>query len=68
VVVVTKLFVAEAGAAAAAAVGEDVAALKAFGGVWICVWCGLRHVDSLPVRCAQSIKNKGPAAGLRCRP
>ena len=34
VVVVAELLVAQAGAAAAVAVGEDVAALVAFGGVW----------------------------------
>jgi hypothetical protein len=38
VVVVAEVFSAEAGAAAAAAVGEDVSALVLFGG-----WCGLLH-------------------------
>ena len=37
VVVVAELFVAESGAAAAAAFGEDVAALVAFGRSWF--WC-----------------------------
>jgi hypothetical protein len=38
VVVVAEVFSAEAGAAAAVAVGEDVAALVLFGG-----WCGVLH-------------------------
>jgi hypothetical protein len=38
VVVVAEVFSAEAGAAAAVAVGEDLAALVLFGG-----WCGVLH-------------------------
>ena len=38
VVVVAEVFSAQAGAAAAVAVGEDVAALVLFGG-----WCGVLH-------------------------
>ena len=38
VVVVAELLVTEAGAGAAASVGEDVAALVLFGG-----WCGVLH-------------------------
>ena len=38
VVVVAEIFSAQAGAAAAVAVGEDVAALVLFGG-----WCGVLH-------------------------
>jgi hypothetical protein len=48
VVVVAELFVAEAGRAATASVGEDVAALVAFG--FGCVWCGVRHGAPLPVK------------------
>ena len=45
VVVVAEVFSAQAGAAAAVAVGEDVAALILFGG-----WCGVLHGDvPLPV-------------------
>jgi len=36
--VVAELFLAEAGAAATMAIGEDVAALVLFGG-----WCGVLH-------------------------
>jgi hypothetical protein len=46
-VVVAKLFVAEAGAAATVAVGEDVAALVAFGCFVGVVDDGVLHV-SLP--------------------
>ena len=58
VVVVAELLVAQAWAAAAVAVGEDVAALVAFG----CVVHG-----GIP-RCtdkSQSLQNKGHGSGLR---
>ena len=59
VVVVAEVFAAEAEAAAAVAVGEDVAALVAF---WFC----LGHVCSLPhwVKSVQSIQKKRPESGL----
>ncbi|HTD95536.1 MAG TPA: hypothetical protein VK627_01350 [Edaphobacter sp.] len=61
VVVVAKLFVAKAWAAATVALGEDVAALEALGGVG--------H-DGIPPGYfwLQSLQKKGPAAGLRRRP
>jgi len=65
VVVVTKFFLTEAGAAAAASVDEDVSALIAFLGLDISVV----HSGTLsPVKSAQSIQNKRPASVLRCRP
>jgi hypothetical protein len=60
VVVVAELFSAEAWAAAAGAVGEDVAALVAF-------WFGVFHVYfSLPTggKSMQSLQNKRPESGL----
>ena len=45
VVVVAEVFSAQAGAAAAVAVGEDVAALILFGG-----WCGVLH-GGVPLPC-----------------
>ena len=65
VVVVAELFSAQAGAAAAMAVGEDVAALVLFGG-----WCGVLHDGSLSrEKCAKSSKEKTcvrtSGAGLR---
>jgi hypothetical protein len=45
VVVVAEVFSAQAGAAAAVAVGEDVAALVLFG-----VWCGVLH-GCIPLPC-----------------
>jgi hypothetical protein len=65
VVVVTEIFVVQAGAAAAAAVGEDVAALEAF-------WCfgsgfddGVAHVSPHWVKSVQSIQKKRPDPVLR---
>jgi hypothetical protein len=65
VVVITEVFSAEAGAAAAVAVGEDVAALEAFG------WFGLR-LDGvvhwfLPMGTflVQSLRKKRVESGLR---
>jgi hypothetical protein len=64
VVVVAEVFCTEAGAAAAVAFGEDVAALILFGG-----WCGVLHGwGPSPVKCVQSLLKKRPASGLlRCR-
>jgi hypothetical protein len=64
VVVVAEVFSAEAGAAAAVAVGEDVSALVLFGG-----WCGFLHGwGPSPVKRVQSLPKKRPASGLlRCR-
>ncbi|HWW96059.1 MAG TPA: hypothetical protein VNY74_00095 [Edaphobacter sp.] len=59
VVVVAELFLAQAGAAAAMAVGEDVAALVLFGG-----WCGVLHDGSLSRESVQSLRKKRPASGL----
>ena len=60
VVVVAEVFSAQAGAAAAMAVGEDVAALVLFGG-----WCGVLHGwVPLPVKSVQSLPKKRPASGL----
>ena len=56
VVVVTKFLLAEAGAAAAASIGEDVAALIAFPGLEC---CGLHGGTPLPIKSAQSIQKKG---------
>jgi hypothetical protein len=61
VVVVAELLVAEAGAAAAVAVGEDVAALVAFGFL-------LHGGIPLDTCRSQSIRKKGLDAGLRRRP
>jgi hypothetical protein len=61
VVVVTKFFVAEAWAAAAVSVGEDMTALERLTVSDIVVSRGGTFW-------LQSIKNKGPAAGLRRRP
>jgi len=58
VVVVAELLMAQAGAAAAVAVGEDVAALVAFG----CLWHG--GIPRCTVK-SQSLQNKGPIVGLR---
>jgi hypothetical protein len=59
-VVVAEVFSAEAGAAAAVAFGEDVAALILFG-----VWCGVLHGwGPSPVKCVQSLLKKRPASGL----
>jgi hypothetical protein len=64
VVVVAEFFVAQAGAAAAVAVGEDVAALKAF-------WCfgsgSVLHVSPHWVKSVQSIQMKRPESVLRVR-
>ena len=64
VVVVAEVFSAQAGAAAAVAVGEDVAALVLFG-----CWCGVLHGwGPSPVKSVQSLPKKRPASGLpRCR-
>ena len=60
VVVVAEVFSAQAGAAAAMAVGEDVAALVLFG-----VWCGVLHGwGPSPVKSVQSLLKKRPASGL----
>ena len=60
VVVVAEVFSAQAGAAAAMAVGEDVAALILFG-----VWCGVLHGwGPSPVKSVQSLRKKRPASGL----
>jgi hypothetical protein len=65
VVIVAEVFSAHAGAAAAVAVGEDVAALVLFGG-----WCGALHGwGPSPVKSVQSIPRKDlppefPGAGL----
>jgi hypothetical protein len=65
VMVVTKFFVPEAGAAATASVGEDVAALIAF----LCLDGCVQHGGTpLPNKIAQSIQKKRPASVLRCRP
>jgi CHASE2 domain-containing sensor protein len=59
VVVVTKFFVAQAGAAAAASVGEDVAALIAFRGlVGGSGGCVLHGWSPLPLKCANYSKEK----------
>ena len=64
VVVVTKIFVAQACTAAATSVGEDVAALIAFFGLDV----GVVHGGiPLPIRSAQSIQKKRPASVLGCR-
>ncbi len=64
VVVVAKFFLTEAGASAAASVGEDMAALIAF----LRLDVGAVHGGTpLPVKVAQSIQNKRPASVLRCR-
>jgi hypothetical protein len=64
VVVVTKFFVVQAGAAAAVAVGEDVAALEAF-------WCFGFLVSTMVsphwVKNVQSIQKKRPEPVLRVR-
>ena len=63
VVVVAEVFSAQAGAAAAVAVGEDVAALVLFGG-----WCGVLHGWSLSREtCAKSSKEKTCVRTSRCR-
>jgi hypothetical protein len=56
VVVVAEFFLAEAGAGAAASVGEDVAALVLLG----CGWCGVLHglVPYPRQKCAKSSKEK----------
>jgi hypothetical protein len=60
VVVVTELFVAEAWAAAAMAVGEDVAALIALGFGLCGVWCGVLHVYPLSLLVSPKVfKRKG---------
>jgi hypothetical protein len=64
VVVITKFFVTETGAATAASVGEDVAALKAFFGLDFVVVHG---GTPLPIKIAQSIQKKRPASVLGCR-
>jgi hypothetical protein len=65
VVVVTKFFVTEADAAAAASVGEDVATLEACFGLDV----GVVHGGTpLPIKIAQSIQKKRPASVLGCRP
>src|SRR5882757_9791343 len=52
--VVAEVFSAQAGAAAAVAVGEDVAALVLFG-----VWCGVLHGwGPSPVKSVQSLPKK----------
>ena len=59
VVVVAEVLVAERGAAAAVAVGEDVAALEAFGLLWLVLWRGVFHGVSPPGRkCAKYSKEK----------
>jgi hypothetical protein len=64
VVVVTELFVAEAGAGAAASVGEDVAALVLLD-LFGCRWCGVLHgLVPYPVKSVQSLQKKRPASGL----
>jgi hypothetical protein len=60
VVVVAEVFSAQAGAAAAVAVGKDVAALVLLG-----VWCDVLHGGiPLPVKRVQSLPTKRPASGL----
>jgi hypothetical protein len=60
VVVVAEVFSAQAGAAAAMAVGEDVATLVLFGG-----WCSVLHGwGPSPVKSVQSLPKKRPASGL----
>jgi hypothetical protein len=56
VVVVAEFFLAEAGAGAAASLGEDVAALVLLG----CGWCGVLHglVPYPRQKCAKSSKEK----------
>ena len=59
VVVVAEVFAAQARAAAAVAVGEDVAALVLFG--------GFLHGGALSLKSVQSLLMKRPASGLgRC--
>ncbi|HEY1993398.1 MAG TPA: hypothetical protein VGG81_03260 [Edaphobacter sp.] len=59
VVVVAELFVVQAGAAATAAVGEDVAALEAFGCVGAGFGSGVWHVSPpLGEMCTKSSKEK----------
>ncbi|HEY1993874.1 MAG TPA: hypothetical protein VGG81_05680 [Edaphobacter sp.] len=64
VVVVAEVFSPQAGAAAAVAVGEDVAALVLFG-----VWCGVLHDVSLsPCKVCKVFQRKDLRPDLaRCR-
>jgi hypothetical protein len=64
VVVVTELFVAEAGRAATASVDEDVAALVAFG--FGCFWCNVRHGSPLLVKVRKVFKIKWIGSYLGC--
>ncbi len=69
VVVVAEVFAAETDAAAAMAVGEDVAAEVALGFGVVVVFGGddlvLHGWVSLPGDCVQSIQRKRPESGLR---
>jgi hypothetical protein len=60
VVVVTEFFVVQAGAAAAVAIGEDVAALEAFWCVGAGVDDGVWHVSPHWVKSVQSLQKKRP--------
>ena len=65
VVVVAEVFCAEAGAAAAVAVGEDVAALVAFWCAGFGVDDGVLHcVPPTGCKCVQSLRKKRPESGL----
>jgi hypothetical protein len=64
VVVVAELLAAQAGAEAAVAVGEDVAA-AVFGFGLLDVRCGLRHGGSPSGFVVQNLQKKRPAPGLR---
>jgi hypothetical protein len=67
VVVIAEFFVAQAGAAAAVAVGEDVAALETFWCFGSCVGDGVWHVPPHWVKSVQSIQKKRPELVLRVR-
>jgi hypothetical protein len=64
VVVVAELLAAQAGAEAAVAVGEDVAAAVFGFGFGFGGWCGVRHGVASYVF-VQSLQKKRPASGLR---
>jgi hypothetical protein len=67
VVVVAEVFSAQAGAAAAVAVCEDVTALVLFWCVGSGVDDGVLHVSPHWVKSVQSLRKKRPASGLgRC--
>jgi hypothetical protein len=65
VVVIAELFVVQAGAAAAVAVGEDVAALEAFWRFGSGFGDGVWHVSPHWVKSVQSLQKKRPEPVLR---